>query len=153
MRLLLPVSLAALLIAAGCSKDKDVEVPAKLVDFPNTLPVKKIIDDVTHGLHTPLDKARALTYWVRRHVRYVSRGPAGAGYTPHLPEQVLGNLYGDCKDQAQLLAVMLRNIGLDPYLVTLGTLDDGQVVRAVPSPWGTHAMVMVAIDGTKFSVW
>jgi hypothetical protein len=34
MRSLLPVGLAALLIAAGCSKDKDVEPPAVLVDFP-----------------------------------------------------------------------------------------------------------------------
>src|SRR5271169_6307329 len=42
MRLLFPVALAALLIAAGCTKDKDVEPPAKLVDFPATLPVKKI---------------------------------------------------------------------------------------------------------------
>ncbi len=42
MRLLLPVSLAALLIAAGCSKDKDVEPPAALVKFPATLPVKKL---------------------------------------------------------------------------------------------------------------
>src|SRR5277367_1406574 len=42
MRLLFPASLAVLLIAAGCSKDKDVEPPAKLVDFPATLPVKKI---------------------------------------------------------------------------------------------------------------
>ena len=42
MRLLLPLGLAALLIAAGCSKDKDVEPPATLVKFPATLPVKKI---------------------------------------------------------------------------------------------------------------
>src|SRR5271169_1561550 len=42
MRLLFSLSLGALLIAAGCSKDKDVEPPAKLVDFPATLPVKKI---------------------------------------------------------------------------------------------------------------
>ncbi|GAC1299869.1 MAG: outer membrane protein assembly factor BamB [Steroidobacteraceae bacterium] len=42
MRLLLPLSLAALLIAAGCSKDKDVEPPAVLVKFPETLPVKKL---------------------------------------------------------------------------------------------------------------
>ena len=42
MRLLLPLSLAALLIAAGCSKDKDVEPPAALVKFPTTLPVKKL---------------------------------------------------------------------------------------------------------------
>jgi outer membrane protein assembly factor BamB len=43
MRLLLPFSLAALLIAAGCSKDKDVEPPATLVkNFKTTLPVKKL---------------------------------------------------------------------------------------------------------------
>jgi outer membrane protein assembly factor BamB len=42
MRLLLPLSLAALLIAAGCSKDKDVEPPAALAKFPTTLPVKKL---------------------------------------------------------------------------------------------------------------
>jgi outer membrane protein assembly factor BamB len=34
--------LAALLLTAGCSKDKDVEPPAVLVDFPATLPVKKL---------------------------------------------------------------------------------------------------------------
>ena len=42
MRLPLALSLAALLVVAGCSKDKDVEPPAKLVDFPATLAVKKI---------------------------------------------------------------------------------------------------------------
>jgi outer membrane protein assembly factor BamB len=42
MRLLLPSCLAVLLIAAGCSKDKDVEPPAVLVKFPATLPVKKL---------------------------------------------------------------------------------------------------------------
>ena len=42
MRLLFPLSLAALLITAGCSKDKDVEPPATLVKFPETLPVKKL---------------------------------------------------------------------------------------------------------------
>jgi outer membrane protein assembly factor BamB len=49
MRLLLPLSFAALLIAAGCSKDKDVEPPAKLVNFPATLPVKRLWDDGVGG--------------------------------------------------------------------------------------------------------
>jgi outer membrane protein assembly factor BamB len=49
MRLLLPLSLGVLLIAAGCSKDKDVEPPAKLLDFPATLPVKKIWSDGLGG--------------------------------------------------------------------------------------------------------
>ncbi|HEX3846180.1 MAG TPA: outer membrane protein assembly factor BamB [Steroidobacteraceae bacterium] len=42
MRHLFPLTLAVLLIAAGCSKDKDVEPPATLVKFPETLHVKKL---------------------------------------------------------------------------------------------------------------
>jgi len=49
MRLLLPLGLAALLIAAGCSKDKDVEPPAALVKFPETLPVKKLWSEGVGG--------------------------------------------------------------------------------------------------------
>lgn len=50
MRLLLPLSFAALLIAAGCSKDKDVEPPAALVkNFRDTLPVKRLWDEGVGG--------------------------------------------------------------------------------------------------------
>ena len=109
--------------------------------------IRKIVDDVTRGLQTPEEKARALAYWVRRRIRYVSVGPIRHDYTPHLPDLVLENLFGDCKDQAQLLALLLREAGLLVYLVTLGALDDGQVMPEVPSPWGTHAIVLVHIDG------
>jgi outer membrane protein assembly factor BamB len=49
MRALLPLGLAALLIAAGCSKDKDVEPPAALVKFPSTLPMKKLWSEGVGG--------------------------------------------------------------------------------------------------------
>jgi hypothetical protein len=49
MRALLPVAFAALLVVAGCSKDKDVEPPAKLVVFPTKLPVKELWGDKVGG--------------------------------------------------------------------------------------------------------
>jgi outer membrane protein assembly factor BamB len=49
MRSFLPLALAALLIFTGCSKDKDVEPPAKLVDFPAKLPVKELWGDKVGG--------------------------------------------------------------------------------------------------------
>lgn len=49
MRLLLSLGLAALVFAAGCSKDKDVEPPAVLTKFPNTLPIKKLWGDNVGG--------------------------------------------------------------------------------------------------------
>jgi tetratricopeptide (TPR) repeat protein len=111
-----------------------------------TAEVRKRVEDITRDLKTPLEKARALTYWVRRHVRYVSLGEKH-DYTPHSPGQVLTNRFGDCKDQSQLLAVMLREAGVPVALATLGVLDDGQVLEGVPAPWGTHAILLVTIDG------
>src|ERR1700719_2946255 len=49
MRFFLPLGLAALLIAAGCSKDKAVEPPAALLKFNGTLPVKKLWGDNVGG--------------------------------------------------------------------------------------------------------
>jgi outer membrane protein assembly factor BamB len=49
MRSFLPLALAALLIFTGCSKDKDVEPPAKLVAFPAKLPVKELWGDKVGG--------------------------------------------------------------------------------------------------------
>lgn len=45
----LPFALAALLLVVACSKDKDVEPPAVLTKFPNSLPVKKLWGDNVGG--------------------------------------------------------------------------------------------------------
>jgi outer membrane protein assembly factor BamB len=49
MRALLALGFAALLMAAGCSKDKDVEPPAALADFPAKLPVKELWSENVGG--------------------------------------------------------------------------------------------------------
>lgn len=108
--------------------------------------IKKIVAEVTRGMTDPVAKARALTYWVRSNIRYVSAGEKH-DYTPHRPAAVLSNRHGDCKDGSQLLAVMLRQAGIEASLVTLCTRNHGQILESVPSPWGSHAMVMATIHG------
>jgi hypothetical protein len=108
--------------------------------------VREVVQKVTRGLIRPVDKARALTHWMRRNIRYVSTGEKH-DYTPHPPAVVLANRFGDCKDTSQLLAVMLREAGIPVELATLGALDDGQVLESVPSPWGTHAILLANLDG------
>jgi tetratricopeptide (TPR) repeat protein len=107
--------------------------------------VRQVVREVTKGLTSPEEKARALTHWMRRNVRYVSAGEKH-DYTPHPPAFVLANRYGDCKDTSQLLAVMLREAGIPVELATLGARDDGQVIESVPSPWGSHAILLATID-------
>lgn len=107
--------------------------------------VRLLTRELVKDCPTTEEKVRVLTQWVRDHIRYRSRGPEGTAYTPHQPGRVLADRFGDCKDQAQLLAVMLREIGLDPWLATLGLHGDGQVLPEVPSPWGTHGILVVRI--------
>jgi tetratricopeptide (TPR) repeat protein len=104
--------------------------------------------DATKGLSDPIAKARALVYWMRRNIRYVSAGESH-DFTPHRPSEILANRYGDCKDTTQLLAVMMREAGIKVELATLGARDDGQVLEAVPSPWGTHALLVATINGKE----
>jgi tetratricopeptide (TPR) repeat protein len=106
----------------------------------------RIVDEVTRGLSDPAEKARALTQWVRGHVRYVSSGEKH-DYTPHPPARTLTQRYGDCKDTAHLLTVLCRKAGLHAGVATLGVRGDGQVNEAVPCPWGSHALCVVTIDG------
>jgi tetratricopeptide (TPR) repeat protein/transglutaminase-like putative cysteine protease len=108
--------------------------------------LRRVVNDVTRGLKTQEDKARALTYWLRRNIRYVSAGEKH-DFTPHSPATVFANRYGDCKDTSQMLAVMFREAGIPVALATLGAIDDGQVLEDVPSPWGTHAILLVTTDG------
>jgi tetratricopeptide (TPR) repeat protein len=110
--------------------------------------VEKAVAEAVKGLKADLEKARALTYWVRRYIRYVSVGDKH-DYTPYPPTKVLANRYGDCKDTSQLLAVMLRACKIRVELATLGALDDGQIHKDVPSPWGTHAILLASIDGKE----
>ena len=44
---------------------------------------------------------------------------------------------------------MLREAGIKVELATLGARDDGQVLEAVPSPWGTHAILVATIAGKE----
>jgi tetratricopeptide (TPR) repeat protein len=107
---------------------------------------KAIVEQVTHGLTDPIEKARALTQWVRGHIRYVSSGEKH-DYTPYPPARVLTHRYGDCKDTAHLLAVLCRQAGLQAGVATVGARGDGQVHESVPCPWGSHALCVVTIDG------
>ncbi len=110
--------------------------------------LRKAVADITKDITDPTAKARALTYWLRRNIRYVSAGEKH-DYTPHPPWQVFTNRCGDCKDTSQMLAVMLREAGIKVELATLGTYDDGQVLEQAPSPWGTHAILLATIAGKE----
>ena len=65
-------------------------------------------------------------------VRYVSVALGMSSLRPRAANEVWQSRWGDCKDQANLLRVMLREAGIDAHLVLVNRDHAGRVVPSVP---------------------
>jgi tetratricopeptide (TPR) repeat protein len=101
---------------------------------------------------------RAKVDAVYRHVisktRYVGLEFGIHGYKPYRTTDIYNRRFGDCKDKASLLKVMLAEIGVESHLVLVRTRDQGRI-GAKPASLSAfnHAIVYVPkydlfLDGT-----
>ena len=70
--------------------------------------------------------ARSTTWWCSK-TRYVGLEFGIHGYQPYRTTQVFARKFGDCKDKASLLVVMLREIGVEASLVLARTRHGGDL--------------------------
>src|SRR5205823_3536953 len=96
---------------------------------------------LTEGKTGTIEKIRALGAFVQHDVRYVAIEIGIGGYQPHPAPQTFSNRYGDCKDKATLLATMLREVGINSYLV-LAQTNRGVVVPSFPSAMSFNHMII-----------
>jgi cellulose synthase operon protein C len=99
-------------------------------------------------------KVEALYEHVVRNTRYVGLEFGIHGYKPYRTTDVYSRRFGDCKDKASLLKVMLAEVGIDSHLVLVRTRDQG-VVPGKPASLAVfnHAITYVPsldlwLDGT-----
>jgi tetratricopeptide (TPR) repeat protein/transglutaminase-like putative cysteine protease len=110
--------------------------------------------EAVKGLTDERAKIRAVYDLVVRKTRYVGLEFGIHGYQPYRTTQVFARKFGDCKDKASLLVVMLREIGVDASLVLARTRRGGDLdpEPASLAPFD-HAIVYVPrydlfLDGT-----
>ena len=110
--------------------------------------------DAVKGLTDERAKIRAVYDLVVRKTRYVGLEFGIHGYQPYRTTQVFARKFGDCKDKASLLVVMLREIGVEASLVLARTRRGGDLdpEPASLAPFD-HAIVYVPryelfLDGT-----
>jgi len=112
------------------------------------------VHDLIDGLEDPRDQVAAIYGYVVRNTRYVGLEFGIHGYKPYRTTDCFNRRFGDCKDTASLIKVMLDVAGIDAYLVLVRTRDRG---RVAPSPASlavfNHAIVYVPsvdlyLDGT-----
>jgi tetratricopeptide (TPR) repeat protein len=100
------------------------------------------------------EKIRAIYEHVVRNTRYVGLEFGIHGYKPYRTTDVYERRFGDCKDKASLLKVMLGELGIDAHLVLVRTRDRGTIASKPASLAAfNHAIIYVPghdlyLDGT-----
>lgn len=94
-----------------------------IVDENISATVKKL----TKGLKTEDEKVRAIHNYVVQNTRYLHVGLGIHGWKPYRTTTCFRNRYGDCKDKAALLKVMLEEAGVKTNLVLVRTRRLGSV--------------------------
>lgn len=77
--------------------------------------------EITTGLTSDMDKVKTIYQWVQDNIRYIAFEDGIAGFKPEKAQTVLQKKYGDCKGMGNLMAEMLKAIGLDGRICWLGT--------------------------------
>ena len=104
--------------------------------------------DLTRGCHDDLDKIRELFRYVTG-LRYVAVPLGVNAYRPHAAANVFYHRYGDCKDKANLLNVLLTSQGFDAQLVLAPRF--AVALPEVPGAAFNHAISHVNLHGK--SLW
>jgi len=89
------------------------------------------------------DKIRKLLYLLHKKVRYTGVEFGEAALIPAYPAETLKRGYGDCKDKAAVLTVMLRSAGIPANLALLSAGDDEDIEPELPGMEFDHAIVHV----------
>jgi hypothetical protein len=97
------------------------------------------------GAPTVLAKMRALATFMQTEVRYVGIKLGIGGFQPHAAGEVFSKRYGDCKDKATLLATLLKEQGIDSYLVVINTTRGAFDARTPPNLGFNHVIVAVRL--------
>lgn len=129
---------------------------AKQVDENDLKKVYQIAEDIAKKYNTDREKAAAIYNWVQENITYVAFEDGLGGFIPRGAASVCKNRYGDCKDMANLLYVMLNRVGIPSYRTWIGTRDRPYLYDEVPTPMVDNHMITatvidkdtIFIDGT-----
>ncbi|MBN2686086.1 MAG: DUF3857 domain-containing protein [Pontiellaceae bacterium] len=89
--------------------------------------VKATAKEWAEGAQSEEDIIANLTFNVANEIRYVSLEFGVGGLQPQSAAGVLENRFGDCKDKANLLRVLLAEHGIKSYVTLLNTEHAGRV--------------------------
>jgi hypothetical protein len=118
--------------------------------------LKNITDSITRGKKNDREKASSIYSWVQNNIKYVAFEDGMEGFIPQDANLVCHRRYGDCKDMASILTMMLKFAGLHAYYTWIGTRSLPYTYEETPTPIVDNHMIStlelngeyIFLDGT-----
>jgi hypothetical protein len=118
--------------------------------------IKSVTDSLIRGKNTDREKAEAIYRWVQGHIKYVAFEDGMEGFIPRDANLVCHRRFGDCKDMASIITVMLKHAGLKAYYTWIGTRNLPYTYAETPLPLVDNHMIstlelngeFIFLDGT-----
>lgn len=110
---------------------------------------KKVVDSITAGAASNVEKVKRIFYWVQDNITYIAYEDSLGGFIPREAALVCSRRFGDCKDMASTLVDMIRAAGLQAYQTWIGTRDIAYSFREIPSPMSANHMICTYIEGGR----
>lgn len=96
----------------------------------------------------PEQQLLAALHFVQADVRYFGTEIGLNSHKPALPDKVIEQRFGDCKDKVSLLIALLRKLDIPASPVLVSTLMRGHVGEMLPSPLAfDHVIARVELNG------
>lgn len=108
--------------------------------------VKRKAFELTGGAKTSREKIEALFSFVQARVKYGEADLSTGGYVPRPPENVLRDLFGDCKDKSGLLLALLKAVDIEAYPALVNAFEGARSPR-IPVMGFNHLIVYVPTAG------
>ncbi len=116
--------------------------------------IRETVRSLVEGVDDERDRIAAIYGYVVRNTRYVGLEFGIHGYKPYRTSDCFNRRFGDCKDTASLMKVMLDLAGIPSHVVLVRTRDMGTIDGRPPSlALFNHAITYVPghdlyLDGT-----
>ncbi|MBS1638126.1 MAG: DUF3857 domain-containing protein [Bacteroidetes bacterium] len=110
--------------------------------------LKGLVDSVTAGATTEIDKLQKIFSWVQDKIAYVAYEDGLGGYIPREATVICSRRFGDCKDMASLIVKMSHLAGINVYHAWIGTRDIPYVYSEFSAPvCANHMIAAYEYDG------
>ena len=110
----------------------------------------KIVDSITKGNLTEIEKVKRVFHWVQTNIKYVANEYGLGGFIPRNPLQIFEKRYGDCKDMATIIIEMLDIAKIKAYHTWIGTRDLPYSYFELPTPSVDNHMIATYINDGKY---